>query len=85
MQDHMQGRIEKANRRDKTQFLELGDIVVARTRVYDLPGQPDPGLIHAEAGEEGMVVHTEPGCWPTVRFTRTKTATMVTDQEVKLK
>ena len=64
-------------------FLQEGQRVRAKTQVLDLPGQPDPGPIHAEPGELGTVVHTEPGFWPTVRFDRTGTATCVTPQEVE--
>lgn len=67
----------------KSPFLQEGQRVRAKVRVFDLPGQPDPGPIHAEPGELGMVVHTEPGFWPTVRFDRTGTATCVTPQEVE--
>ena len=55
----------------------------ARIRVYDLPGNEDQGPIHAEIGEEGAVVHTEEGYWPTVTFDRTGTSTMVTSTEVE--
>lgn len=64
-------------------FVKEGDRVRAKTRIYDLPGQANPGPIHAEPGEEGLVVHVEPGAWPTVCFDRTGTATCVTDSEVE--
>lgn len=64
-------------------FLNLGERVRAKTRVFDLPDTSNPGPVHAEAGELGTVEHTEPGCWPTVRFDRTGTATCVTDEEVE--
>jgi len=66
-----------------TGFVVEGDRVVAITTVYDLPGTPDQGMIHAYEGEEGIVVHTETGYWPTVTFDRTGTSTMVTDFEVE--
>lgn len=65
------------------QFLNVGDRVRAKVRVYDLPGNPDPGPIKAEAGEEGSCVHTEPGYWPTVKFDRTGGSTCVTSDEVE--
>lgn len=67
----------------KRAFLKLGDRVRAKRRVFDLPGKDNPGPIHAEPGEEGVVVHTEFGSWPTVRFDKTNTATCVTDSEVE--
>lgn len=86
-------------RRHPHEFLKEGDRVKARVRVTEsgdsigdpaLPffakeGSPktNPGYVHAELGEEGVVVHVEPNCWPTVRFDRTKTSTTVTDLEVE--
>lgn len=64
-------------------FLREGQRVRAKIRVYDLPGNPDPGPIHAEPGEEGVVVFVEKGFWPTVTFDRTRTSTCVTDEEVE--
>lgn len=64
-------------------FLKLGQRVRARVRVYDLPGNPDPGMIHAEVGETGVVIHVEKGFWPTVQFDRTGTRTDVMDFEVE--
>lgn len=67
-------------------FLKLDQRVRAIIRVYDLPtkdGQGDQGPIHAEPGEEGVVVHVEKGYWPTVTFDRTGTSTCVTDIEVE--
>lgn len=67
-------------------FLKLDQRVRAKVRVYDLPtldGQGDQGPVHAEPGEEGVVVHVEKGYWPTVRFDRTRTASCVTDFEVE--
>lgn len=66
-------------------FLKLGDRVVARFRIFDLPQSTlnaDWGPVHAEAFEEGVVVHVQEGHWPTVRFNRTGTATCVTPFEV---
>ncbi len=63
-------------------FLQMGQRVRAITRVYDLPGNEDQGPIHAERGEEGVVVHVQKGLWPTVTFDRTGTSTCVTDEEV---
>lgn len=68
------------------QFLKLGQRVRAKGRVYDLPtldGQGDQGMVHAEPGEEGVAVHVQVGCWPTVTFDRTGTSTCVTDSEVE--
>jgi hypothetical protein len=64
-------------------FLEEGQRVRAKVDVYDLPGTPEPGPIHATPGELGTVVHTEPGFWPTVTFDRTGTSTCVTPEEVE--
>jgi hypothetical protein len=66
---------------DSCQFLELGEIVRAKTTVYDLP--PDTSWIHAEKGDLGQCIHIEPGFYPTVRFFDRKTCTCVTPQEVK--
>ncbi|HVE14330.1 MAG TPA: hypothetical protein VNI01_13100 [Elusimicrobiota bacterium] len=73
-----------ARDRDDLDFAKMGDRVRAKVRVYDLPGNPDPGPIHAEPGEMGTVVHTEEGFWPTARFDRTGTATCVTSDEVEV-
>lgn len=64
-------------------FLRLGQRCYAKVTIYDLPGNANPGPIHAEPGELGTVVHVEPGFWPTVTFDRTGTSTCVTDQEVE--
>jgi len=64
-------------------FLKEGQRVRAKIRVYDLPGNPDPGPIAAEPGEEGVVVFVEKGFWPTVTFDRTGWSTCVTDAEVE--
>ena len=67
--------------KDETQFLKKGDVVEAITTVYDLP--PDKSVIHAVEGNVGVVVHTEPRCWPTVEWANSKTATSVTPEEVR--
>lgn len=74
--------------------VEVGDVVQALKRVLeeggDGPGNSSaapctPGWVHAEEGELGVVVHTEPGYHPTVRFHRTGTATCaVEDVEFKV-
>lgn len=64
-------------------FLNVGQRVRAIVRVYDLPGNLDPGPVHAEKSEFGTVVHVEPGYWPTVTFDRTGTSTCVTDLDVE--
>lgn len=74
-----------------------GDRIRAKIRVYDLPGEnfgppdaevkakwPQADTIHAEPGEEGVVVYTEPGVFPTATFIRTGTSTMVCDHEAEL-
>jgi len=63
--------------------MPVGTRVRAKTTVYDLPGEADMGPIHAEAGDEGTVVHTQSGLFPTVRFDRTGGATCVTEFEVE--
>ena len=64
-------------------FLKVNQRVRAKVQVYDLPGNPDPGPIHAEEGEGGVCIHVEKGFWPTVKFDRTGTCTCVTDEEVE--
>lgn len=70
-----------------------GDLVRAKKTVYDLPGVKfdaatyhaiRPDHIHAEAGDEGVIVHAQPGVYPTVTFNVTGTSTMVNDEEVEL-
>lgn len=66
-------------------FLALGQRVRANFRIFDLPNpgrSDDWGWVSAEAGEEGTVIHVQPGYWPTVRFDKTRCATCVTDFEV---
>ena len=65
-------------------FAAEGNLVRAKITVYDLPGNKDPGVIHAEPGELGIVVHKEEGDWPTIKFFRTGTYTMATDEEVEV-
>lgn len=68
-----------------------GDRVKAIKQITEsgkLPGNPnakslDPDWIHAEAGELGTVVH-DLADLPTIRFDRTRTATIVRDDEIKL-
>ena len=44
----------------------------------------DPDWIHARAGELGTVEHVDyPLTWPTVRFDRTGTATIVHHSEIE--
>lgn len=62
-------------------FLKLGDRVRAKTIVYDLP--PDKSVIRAQKGDTGVVVHTEPGVFPTVTFDQSGTSTCVTPDEVQ--
>lgn len=65
-------------------FLKKGQRVKAKFRIFDNPNNSQNwGLVHAEAGEEGTVVHVEQGLWPTVTFDRTGTTTNVTDFEVE--
>lgn len=72
-----------------------GDRVVAKCTVYDLPGVAfdinneshrilRPDHIHAEPKDTGVVVHAEPGIFPTVQFDLSGTATMVNDDEAML-
>ncbi len=74
-----------------TSFL-VGDRVQAKRRILEEggTGEPDPeakpctkGWTHADKGELGSVVHVEPGYLPTVRFDRTNTATIVSEEEVE--
>lgn len=70
-------------------FLRYGQRVKANFRIWDQPNMPgavttngeDWGWVSAQAGEEGTVVHTQTGHWPTVRFD-SGCATCVTDREV---
>lgn len=66
-------------------FLNIGDKVKAKFRIFDLPSghEDDWGPVAAEAGEEGTVVHVETDYWPTVRFDNTGRASEVTDFEVE--
>ncbi len=66
------------------QFLALGDRVRARLKIVE------EGLVtgvgkhtHAEPDETGVCVHVQKGYFPTVRFDRTKTATIVFPEEVE--
>lgn len=52
--------------------------------IHDLPGEPDPGPLAAQLGDEGTVVHAQNGIFPTVRFDRTRYATCVTHLEVEV-
>jgi hypothetical protein len=70
--------------------LRVGDRVRAKIRVFDFPGNKDPrwhdgtsGPVHAEPGEEGVVVWTQEGLYPCVKFDRTGTRTDVTGDEVE--
>ena len=62
-------------------FLNVGDKVRAKIRVWDLPGNPDPGPIRAEPGEEGVCIWTQEGHFPAVKFTGG--ITDVTPEEVE--
>ncbi len=64
-------------------FLSVGDRVVAIIEVYEEGIGAINTFQHAVPGDEGTVVGNEPGYWPTVRFDRTRTATCVTDFEVR--
>lgn len=66
---------------EELQFLKEGDIVRAKIRVWDLPGNPDPGPIHAEPGDLGICIHTQAGNFPTVQFKNGSTC--VTPEEVE--
>ena len=72
-------------------FLELGQKVRAKFRIWDQPNMnprkttngEDWGWVSAEKDEEGVVQHVEKGYWPTVRFASGR-STCVTDMEVEL-
>lgn len=64
--------------------LPIGARVRATCTIYDLPGNPDPGPIRAEIGDEGTVVHCQDGLFPTVTFDRTGGSTCVTHNEVEV-
>lgn len=68
---------------NETNFLNVGDLVVAKMRVYDLPGNPDPGPIAAEKGEMGICIDRQPNHCPTVQFFRTRHITDVFPDEVE--
>lgn len=64
--------------------VEVGDTVQAIKTILeeggDGPPNPSatpctPGWVHAENGDLGVVIHTEPGFCPTIRWNRTGTAT----------
>ena len=44
---------------------------------------PDAGYIHAEAGDEGTVEYVDVDGYATVRFDRTRTATIVDGGEIR--
>lgn len=60
--------------------LKIGDVVVAKRTVYDLP--PDKSWVHADVGEFGIVINTEPG-HVTVRFNPSHTCTDVAPSEIR--
>lgn len=71
---------------------EKGDKVVARHEVTERgigtigdpdAAFPDAAYIHAVEGDRGTVVHVNVDGYPTVRFERTGTATIVHPDEVK--
>ena len=67
--------------KDEWENLKVGDRVVARITVFDLP--PDESWVHADPGNKGEVVHTEPG-HRTVRFFPRRTVTDVHWREIDL-
>lgn len=64
---------------DPKVFLTEGQRVKALIQIVE-----DPDWVHAEPGDTGVVVFTEPGYYPTVRFDRTDTATIVFPHEVEV-
>ena len=67
-------------------FLREGQRVRAKIRVWDCPQdslEKNWGWVSALPGELGTVEHSQPGCWPTVRFDETGCSTCVTDLEVE--
>lgn len=66
-----------------------GDPCIAMKQITESGGAgdpdatfPQPGYIHAEKGDEGVVDGVDPACGVTVRFHRTGTATLVSMEEV---
>lgn len=77
---------------DAAPTYEVDDLVVARHEVTErgigTVGDPDaefpdPAYIHAVEGDRGTVVHINCDGYPTVRFERTGTATIVHPDEVR--
>jgi len=65
------------------QFLAVGDRVVTTARIVETGSPEFQNHVHAEVGELGTCVHAQEGYLPTVRFDRTKTATIVFEMEVE--
>ena len=72
--------------------MKLGQRVRARRRIVENDERAsekarpcEPGWVHAERGDEGKIVYIdEEQGLPTVRFDRTRTATMVFLKEIAL-
>lgn len=65
------------------QKYEVGMIVKA-TEVIIENMKNDPNYVHARKGEKGEIVYIDNDGHPTVRFLRTKTATVVADSEIEI-
>ncbi len=78
--------VEEKMRKD----LKVGDPVVALRNILEgggSPGNPnavfpDPQYIHGAKGDRGEVIHIDQRGYPTVRFERTGTATIVDLNEI---
>ena len=90
---------EKARKaaRMSDEELKVGNTVRAIKRITEGGGKGNPGdpdakfpdrnYIHAEPGELGTIEHLEEdksGSYPTVRFKRTGTSTIVHDSEIEI-
>lgn len=69
---------------EQVSFFSEGTRVRAKLPIFDPPSEKAPmGVIYAEPGDEGVVVHSGRNVWPTVRFDKTERATIVTDEDVE--
>ena len=86
-------RVTEMNDSTTAPKLKVGDRVTATHQITEAGGEvvgdpnavfPAPNYIHAEDGELGTVEHCEagPNGEPTVRFDRTRTATIVAHREI---
>lgn len=61
---------------------KLGERVKAKGRITDT-GIPDDEWVHAEEGDTGTIEYVDEAGYPTVRFDRLGSATVVGHHEIK--